>query len=71
MVHEVPDQDILFSELKSLLKPGGQIFIVEPKFHVTKKSFSLMIRKLESIGLEVLDRPGVFYSRTVLLKNKK
>jgi ubiquinone/menaquinone biosynthesis C-methylase UbiE len=70
MVHEVPDQNILFRELKSILKPDSKIYIIEPKFHVTNKQFSEMIRKLQNIGFEVIERPKVFFSRTVLLKLK-
>ncbi len=67
MIHEVPNQDNLFAELKSILKPNGKIFIVEPKFHVSKSSFEEMISRLEKVGFEVLDRPKVFFSRTVLM----
>ncbi|MCX6258496.1 MAG: class I SAM-dependent methyltransferase [Bacteroidia bacterium] len=67
MIHEVPDQDKLFIELKSILKPGGKIFIIEPRFHVSKKSFDEMINKFENIGFEMIERPKVFFSRTVLL----
>jgi ubiquinone/menaquinone biosynthesis C-methylase UbiE len=67
MIHEVPDQDKLFGELKSILKPNGKIFIIEPKFHVTKNSFQNMINKLRNSGFEILDRPKVFISRAVLL----
>lgn len=70
MVHEVPNQDKLFRELKSILKPNGQLFIIEPKFHVSKKSFELMIEKIKGFGLEIIDRPKVFFSRSIVLKNK-
>lgn len=69
MVHEAPDQDILFRELKSVLKPGGNIYIIEPKFHVSLKSFESMITRIENIGFEITDRPKVVFSRTALLKN--
>jgi ubiquinone/menaquinone biosynthesis C-methylase UbiE len=71
MVHEVPNQDKLFKELKSILKPNGQIFIIEPKFHVSKKSFDSMIDRIISIGLEIKDSPKVFFSRTIVLENKE
>jgi ubiquinone/menaquinone biosynthesis C-methylase UbiE len=71
MVHEVPNQDKLFSELKSILKPGGKIFIIEPKFHVSKKSFEEMIIRLKSLGFNIIDRPKVFFSRTILFSNNK
>ncbi len=67
MVHEVPDQKKLFTELKSLLKPNGYVYIVEPKFHVTKKMFNDMTDKLKESGFRIIDRPKVFISRAVLL----
>jgi ubiquinone/menaquinone biosynthesis C-methylase UbiE len=67
MIHEVPDQNNMFRELKSILKPGGKIYIIEPKIHVSQKSFQEMIIRLENIGFEITDRPKVFFSRTVLL----
>ena len=67
MIHEVPNQDNLLKELKSIVKPDGKVFIIEPKFHVSKKSFAEMISKIENIGFQIIDRPKVFFSRTVLL----
>lgn len=67
MVHEVPDQQRMFEELKSLLNPGGRIWIIEPKIHVTEKAFNKMVTKLESTGLEIIARPKVPLSRSVLL----
>lgn len=69
MIHEVPNQDKLFKELKSILKPNGQILIIEPKFHVSKKLFYSMIERVKGIGLDIYDSPKVFFSRTIVLKN--
>jgi ubiquinone/menaquinone biosynthesis C-methylase UbiE len=71
MIHEVPNQENLFNELKSLLKPDGKVFIIEPKFHVSKRAFEKMIVSLKNTGFEILDRPKVFFSRAVLLSIKK
>jgi ubiquinone/menaquinone biosynthesis C-methylase UbiE len=67
MVHEVPDQAILFNELKSILKPDGKILIIEPNFHVSKRSFNEMLKKTLETGFEVLKQPKIFFSRSVLL----
>jgi ubiquinone/menaquinone biosynthesis C-methylase UbiE len=67
MVHEVPDQERLFKELKSILKPDGRILIVEPNFHVRKKAFDAMLVTINKCGLRVLDRPKMFLSRMVVL----
>jgi ubiquinone/menaquinone biosynthesis C-methylase UbiE len=67
MIHEVPDQQRLFRELKSILNPDGRIWIIEPKIHVRKRSFNNMITLCELSGFEIIDRPKVCLSRTVLL----
>ena len=69
MIHEAPNQDKLFSELKSILKPNGKIFVAEPNFHVSKKSFDLMVNKGKSVGLKPIEGPKLFFSRTVVLQN--
>ena len=66
MVHEVPDKERLFEEFKSILNPNGKIYIIEPKFHVSKKQFEDMINKITGHGFEILARPKVFFSRTAL-----
>jgi ubiquinone/menaquinone biosynthesis C-methylase UbiE len=70
MVHEVPDHNKLFNELKSILNTDGNLFIIEPNFHVSKKSFGEMINTLETTGFQVCKNPKVFFSRSILLKNK-
>jgi ubiquinone/menaquinone biosynthesis C-methylase UbiE len=71
MIHEVTNQDKLLEELKSILKPNGKIYIIEPKIHVSKKSFQAMIDRIKRAGFEIIDSPKVFFSRTVLLTIKK
>jgi ubiquinone/menaquinone biosynthesis C-methylase UbiE len=71
MIHEVPSQDNLFRELKSILKPDGNVYIIEPKIHVSKQAFEAMIDRLKHVGFEIIDRPNVFFSRTALLAIKK
>jgi ubiquinone/menaquinone biosynthesis C-methylase UbiE len=70
MVHEVPDQDNLFRELKSVMKPDGNIYIIEPRFHVSLNSFDKMVARIENTGFKITDRPKVVFSRTALLKIK-
>jgi len=70
MIHEVPDKQSMFEELKSILKPGGKIFIIEPKIHVTDKSFMQMVILLESAGFVIIERPKVRFSRAVLLASR-
>jgi ubiquinone/menaquinone biosynthesis C-methylase UbiE len=67
VVHEVTDQEKLFRELKSMLNPGGEIFIIEPKMHVTGGAFKAMTIRLEGLGFKVTARPKVFFSRGIVL----
>jgi ubiquinone/menaquinone biosynthesis C-methylase UbiE len=67
MVHEVPDQKRLFEEMKSVLNPDGRIWIIEPKIHVTEKSFKKMTDLLVLAGLEIIEKPRIWLSRSILL----
>jgi ubiquinone/menaquinone biosynthesis C-methylase UbiE len=69
MVHEVPDHIKLFEELKSILKPDGWLYIIEPKFHVHRSAFIKMSNGLISSGFRIVERPKVFFSRAILLKH--
>ena len=71
MIHEVPDQGKLFNELKSILKPDGTMFIVEPKFHVSKSAFESMVILIEKSGFEIIERPNITMSRALLIGQKK
>ncbi|MFH1124323.1 MAG: class I SAM-dependent methyltransferase [Pseudomonadota bacterium] len=68
MVHEVPDKDRFFGEICSLLKTGGRILLVEPKYHVTQKGLAYTLASCRDAGLRVLDEPAVALSRAFLLE---
>ena len=70
MVHEVRNQKRFIEELSSILKPGGVIFIIEPKIHVPKTKFNAMVNMLKESGFTFLESPKVFFSRTVVLTKK-
>lgn len=70
MIHEVSDQQRLFEELKAVMNPGCRLLIIEPKIHVTEKSFKNMISRLDLTGLEIIERPKIWFSRSVLLQQK-
>lgn len=67
MLHELPDQGVFFSEVLSLLRPGGRLLVVEPPLHVSKASFSSSIGLALDAGFSSLSCPGVAFSRTALL----
>lgn len=68
MVHEVPNIEEFFNEIVTILKPAGQVLIVEPPFHVSKTAFEETIQKAQDAGLAEIERPKVLFSKAALLK---
>jgi ubiquinone/menaquinone biosynthesis C-methylase UbiE len=69
MVHEVRNPDEFFRELKSILKPDGQLLVVEPRFHVSKKAFEETVTKAIAAGFTPAKGPNVFFSKSVVLRH--
>jgi len=67
MAHEVPDKPRFFGEIHAFLKPGGRLLLVEPKFHVARKSLTKTLTVCQEAGFTVLGEPGVALSRACLL----
>jgi len=67
MVHEIPNQENFFAEMRSILKPDGRMLIVEPPFHVSGKAFAATIQKARDAGFSEVERPRVFLSKAVVL----
>jgi len=53
VVHEIPDQQKLFKELESILRPFGQVLFVEPSFRVSKSAFAESIEKARNDGFDI------------------
>lgn len=68
--HEMSCLDNIIDDIKELLKPNGEIFIAEQKFHVTKSTFMAIIDKMRTKGFEITGKPNVFLSRAVVMKIK-
>ena len=68
MVHEVPDKSKFFGQLSSILKPNGQILVVEPPFHVSASKFQLMLHQAKDQGLTNIQGPRMLFSKTAILK---
>jgi len=67
MVHEVPDRERFFGELRELLKPQGLFLLAEPGIHVTASMFDRIVADAETAGFEVRSRPHIAFSRAVVL----
>jgi len=68
VVHEVPDPDRLFTEIRACLKPNAKLLVVEPGWHVPQNAFEKSMAVAQSVGLRVADRPPCRVDRAVLLE---
>jgi ubiquinone/menaquinone biosynthesis C-methylase UbiE len=66
MLHEVPDQGALLSQVRSLLKPGGSLLIVEPRLHVSAPAFQKTVVIALQAGFTPVRQVKVSLSRAVL-----
>ena len=67
MVHEVPESRAFLKEVYARLKPGGRLFIAEPKVHVSYNHFMHTVQEAQQVGFIVLETPHVCLSRAVVL----
>ncbi len=67
MVHEVPDKRTFFQEIYTILKPHGHVLLAEPTFHVSKSAFEETVRLTKDVGFSDIERPKIFFSKTVIL----
>lgn len=68
MLHEVPNQQTLLEEIYSIVKPDGQVLLVEPSFHVSKAAFDASISLARNVGFTPSDGSKMFLGKTALLK---
>lgn len=71
MAHEVPDKPRFFGEIFALLKTGGRLLLVEPKFHVTQRSLERTLSVCREAGFRVLEEPAIALSRSALMGKEK
>jgi ubiquinone/menaquinone biosynthesis C-methylase UbiE len=68
MVHEVPDKDSFFRQVKDLLNNRGTMLLVEPKlFHVSREAFAVTTGIAEKCGFAVAQGPRLPLSWTAVL----
>ena len=68
MVHEVPEKDAFFRQLKNILNEQGKFLIVEPKlFHVSKQEFELTTRIAQNAGFKISPGPPLPLSWSAVL----
>jgi ubiquinone/menaquinone biosynthesis C-methylase UbiE len=68
MVHEVPDRENFFRQVRECLKDGARFLVAEPRHHISRAFLEAEIGQAERCGLAVVERPRVGLSHAVLLK---
>ena len=68
VVHEVPDPQKLFSEISTLLRPGGTFFYTEPPLEVSGREFGENLERAGDAGFRVDERSFFFVNRAAVLK---
>lgn len=68
MVHEVPNVAGFFNETWHMLRPGGRMLLVEPKFHVTAGCYQKTVTLALAAGFRSVASPKIRFSRSVLLE---
>jgi ubiquinone/menaquinone biosynthesis C-methylase UbiE len=70
VLHEIPDVNNFFTELMDVLKQSGKLLLIEPRGHVTKEAFAKSTKIAQNNGFEIVNKPKVGRSHTVLLTTK-
>ncbi len=68
VAHEVPDQARFLDQIRRGLRPGARLLVSEPSGHVDKQEFNRTVATAEGVGFEILERPSIRRSRSVLLQ---
>jgi ubiquinone/menaquinone biosynthesis C-methylase UbiE len=68
MVHEMPDVEAFLKEIAIILKPNGELLIVEPMLHVSASSFKKTLEAARLAGLKQTSGPTIRFSRSMLFQ---
>ncbi len=70
LVHEVPDVERFFREVRQALRPGGCCVVLEPAGHVSEEAFESTLDAARGAGFAVTAGPDVHKSHTAVLEKK-
>ena len=68
VLHELPDHGAFFHELAAIMRPGGEVLVVEPPFHVSKTDFESTLAEAVRAGFTASKGPKTLFSKTAVLK---
>jgi ubiquinone/menaquinone biosynthesis C-methylase UbiE len=55
VAHEVPDPRSLFSQISAVMKPGGKLLLVEPRFHVSRRDLRATLAHAKELGFTIVE----------------
>ncbi len=67
VVHEIGDPERFFRQIGSALRPGGRLFVLEPRGHVSPEGFEEEIAIARRTGLVMVDGSGFKRNHAALL----
>ncbi len=70
MVHELPDDERFFAEVRAAMKPAARLLLAEPRGHVKEEDFRASVQRAERAGFEATAGPDIARSRTALLMKR-
>jgi len=70
VVHEVPDQEKLFREVRATLRDRSLLLISEPSGHVTTDEFNQTLAVAKRTGFDVVASPEIKRNHNALLRKK-
>jgi ubiquinone/menaquinone biosynthesis C-methylase UbiE len=70
VLHEFPSIPQALAQVAKTLKPGGILYIAEPTGHVDKPAFEKTIAAAKACGLELVESPSIWKSRTAVMRKK-
>ncbi len=68
VVHELSNKKSFFEEISKITTKKAKLFIVEPKFHLSKKDFEKTIEMAEKTGFKIIEKPSIFLSMAVIME---
>jgi len=68
LVHEVPDAESFFGEVRQALRPGGRCVVIEPAGHVSEEDFEVTLGAARRAGFSVDTGPEIHKSRSAVLE---
>ncbi len=69
MMHEVVDKRKTLAEIKSILKPGGRLYIMEMIMHPPKENFEETINIAQELGFKEAEKPSFLLSRAMIFES--